>query len=503
MVENELISFTESFFKNLGCKIKYDGKVMTIEQAPQNFEELYGKKSPYSIVFSSEDMDEKKELISPGSFLLKSMKDYLENKGQASLIKLEIKPDEEEIKKFFNFKNCKIEKVEKKISYDFIVRFNFLSVFLYLNDKEQSINTIDIYRNEAIKFNLEKYKSSEGKKEDIEVKDIKEFYSKAREKLKNENSQYIEEISLFLEKKLDKEIERIKKHYSNEESEKNIQIARNEEQLKALENSEKFPSDIVKSKIEKLKESIENIKKNFTNKEKEEEFLIADEERKHSLNVSTKLMNTSIIYFPVFTFDVFISNSSAKHFFSLKFNPITREMSTINCDTCKEEVSNIYLCSSGHLSCYSCLKKCESCFNDCCKSCVTNKCDICGKLVCNKCISTCKKCWKKVCKSHLVNIGKNNESCINCSKSCLSCGRFFLKNELKKCLNCSQDICQECKNIYGKFCRNCSSICPMCGNLADKNEFKKCHKCSIQYCAHINKCHKCKKQLCRKFISSS
>ena len=44
-----------------------------------------------------------------------------------------------------------------------------------------------------------------------------------------------------------------------------------------------------------------------------DENLINDLKQKHSININNKLMNTTVIYYPEFTFSVFFDNNSKDH----------------------------------------------------------------------------------------------------------------------------------------------------------------------------------------------
>ena len=91
--ETNLKKFTELFFNNLKCKVIWDNEVLIIENIPADIENLYGKKSPYRLVFEKEHLNSENELIAKGSALLKIMASYLDNKAQMSLLKIDFNPD--------------------------------------------------------------------------------------------------------------------------------------------------------------------------------------------------------------------------------------------------------------------------------------------------------------------------------------------------------------------------------------------------------------------------
>lgn len=422
MSETEDIrSFTVSFFNNLKSNLFWDngGKKLTITTVPEDFEKFYGKKAPYELVFSQADAFNNEEVMIKGSFLLNCMKEFLQDKGQTTLVKLNFDFDPaEELQNYLKLRNCKITHVTKKQSYDWLVRFTFLTTLQYLNEKEQIMNPIYVKGNEVIKFDLEKYKLVEGKKEEIQVNDIKNQYNFAKEYLKTTIKPKIEKLSETLNIKLDKEIQRVKQHYVNQIEEDKQNLLKSEKQLKDLENQIKdsnnknLDKDFIQLRIKKLKETIAslNSEKHKEELKKEENFLINDENHRHGLSVDNRIMNTTIAYFPIFTYSAFLKSQSGTRAFNITFNPITKELSKLNCECCGEEIKEISLCSNGHLSCRTCLRGCSECGEDYCKKCLQNSCFSCSKQICKKCSKHCVSCGKTKCLSHMATSSK----CITC-----------------------------------------------------------------------------------------
>jgi len=127
--------FILEFFKD--CKINDKEGVLTISEVPRDFEEFIGKKTPYKLVFDFNLHAKVKdsELVIQGSYFLLGIRDYLRNKGQTSLLKLDIKPDLLELSKNPKLKNYKILEI-KPGDYNFLSEFSFLSIYQYLNEKK-------------------------------------------------------------------------------------------------------------------------------------------------------------------------------------------------------------------------------------------------------------------------------------------------------------------------------------------------------------------------------
>lgn len=409
---DEIKTFTIAFFTNLKANLFWDNNntKLTITSVPDSFEKFYGKKAPYELVFNQIDVKNQEEPMIRGSFLLNCMKEYLGDKGKATLVKLDLNFEpKEEIKSYFKLKNAIFENATKKISYDSILRFTFLTTLQYLNEREQVMNQVHVKENEIINFDLDKYLFIDGKKEEITLPDIKNQYNLAKEYLKLVIHPKIDKISESLGIKLEKEIGRVKQHYIHQIDEDSQNLEKSQKQIKELENqlssdlTKTIDKDFIEIKIKRMKETIESLKseKRKTELTKEEDFFIHDETNKHSLGVDNKLMNTTIIYFPIYSCSGYLKNHDANRVFNFTFNPLTKEISKVNCEICSKEIKDISLCTGGHISCGGCLRACLGCQNEYCTKCLQISCFSCGKKLCKKCAKKCSSCGKYKCEGHM------------------------------------------------------------------------------------------------------
>lgn len=501
-----LRSFCERFFLKLGAKVRSEEKVIIIEDVPEKFESFFGKKSPFYLTFSKEASESIKdsELIVNGSYLLRAMSDFLEDKGQTTLLKLIFNVETNDIRDYLKLVNCKIEKVSKKEVNEFIAGFTFLNVFQYLNEKEQVINSLHLDKEGLIDFDINNYSSTEGKKSEVFIGDIKSRYEKAKGEIREIIKPKIEEVSNSLKKRLQKEIERISKHYDLQIKEIDEKTISYEKQIQELEAGN-TNGDIknIPSRINKLKEQIEELRKGEQRGllVKEREFFINDEKHKYSLSLDNKLINTTIIYYPVYKFSVFFKSNEGGREIDIDYNPVKKSITKIYCDLCKKEINEIILCSSGHISCKECISKCSDCNKDYCVECLTKSCDFCGKKLCKRCIKKCVKCGKQFCSNHIRKSGLG-DVCINCMIACPSCGQAVSK--LNKCPSCFRQMCDNCArmeliNSNGKTaCTSCTQRCLSCGKYYEKDQFKRCSFCNLRQCNYPGKCLSCRRQLCAK-----
>src|SRR3989339_251043 len=135
----------------------------------------------------------------------------------------------------------------------------------------------------------------------------------------------------------------------------------------------KEPYNIAKEKVKELiQPKITLLAKNLS------------EKLKHSLNLNTKLFNTTLIYYPVLNYDCYLINEHGKRIIEVSFDPLTKELKQIFCESCEDKIETINLCSSGHIICNKCLIKCNSCNITYCNKCLNIICESCIKEIFKK-----------------------------------------------------------------------------------------------------------------------
>lgn len=405
---DETFEFFYRFFKNMNCIIEIEDKKIKISNVPQKFEKFCGKKSPYLLCFEKEV--EGYELVNTNHYMINAIKDFLTGSGETALLKINFEKDiKQQIEDIIPFRNGKIKNVVKNFKNKIILRFSFLTEYYYLNEKENVVNSIYICDGKIFDFN-ENFKLVDGNKQDIPEKDFSKEYENAKIKIKDINKIKIEEISEKLNNSLQEEILRMKKHYEHKIKE-----------LQEQENSLNKQIELSKNdfeKIKKLKKNLSNLREQEDeNKLKEEENLALENEiKKYSLRVNNKLLNTTIIYYPIYDLTITIEISKGEYkIIELKLDPYYKKINPVYCKNCNKELKEIIVCSSGHLTCRDCGDKCIVCGSVICKQCQTEKCAICNVEMCRKCSTRCEKCGKRVCMNHLRNY-KGRKLCSDCAK---------------------------------------------------------------------------------------
>lgn len=440
----EIKEFILKFFGSLKSKINDEGNSIVISEVPESFEKFYGKKSPYYFCFESEK--ENYEFVNKSSFIIKSINDFLKDRGQTTILKIEFDFDpEKELNNRYKMINCQLQRSNKNNVPEYFLRFTFLTEYQYLNKKDQEINHIYIRKGKIFDFDLEKYETNEGKKSNVKVQNIDVDYAVAKEKLKELLKEKTQSISSFLRESLDKEISRIKEHYLSENKEFFEKLYESEAKLKELEEKNSQTEDErIKQKIFKLKEEISKLKSNEDQQKnvKEEEFFVDDEKRKHSLNIKTKLINTTIIYYNQMKGHLFFKNKKANRIVNFEFEPLEEKLSGFFCDSCKVKLEELILCGSGHLTCRQCGVRCESCNEIYCNLCLKKVCAESKKTICDSCAIRCVSCgnWKD--KNYFLKTSEGQNVCIQCGVRCECCREFLHPNSLRERNN--KKLCAKC-----------------------------------------------------------
>jgi hypothetical protein len=431
----DLVKFTTRFFENLGCKVSLEGDILKVENIPGSFEKSY-KKGPYNIIFDSKHLNNERVLMKQGEEIFNLITGSLKKTASTTLLKINFNINPKKVlEKNFLFKNCSISEIRGNHEMNFFYRFIFQTNFTYLNKKEQIINEIYIHNGEVVNGDLEGYPIEEGKKEDVSTKEIEKNYEIAKNKIKDLVKNKIEQISEKLDKKLSKNLERIEEYYKNDAKEAEEKIENEKHRMNQIkENLFKSNKNDSLEKMKRSEKNMERLKTEFDSEKIKKEMSIAinDEKQKHSLNIDNNLLNTTVIYYPVFTFNV-IFDKNLKKSLKIDYNPLTEKTESIKCQTCDKPIKHINLCANGHITCDNCLGRCGNCKEYFCLKCLEDKCQICGLKICRKCKTTCGKCRKTICKNHARQdslIG--TFGCTSCLKDCPRCRRTTDPNSFKK-----------------------------------------------------------------------
>ena len=430
---SDLNNLVKEFFLGLKCKVSGD-KILSVENVPNEFERLYGKKSPYRFSFISNVADKDVEFVTKSGHLLKSISEYLKNKAKTTILRLDISKDvKEDLLKHLKLNGSSIIRIDKTTKYDYILKLTFETTLQYLNENERIINNIYVHEGVVINnFDIDDYPTVRGDRKDVLLGDLKSEINSAKSAVSSLLRPRIEEISKRLVGSLKEGLKRIDSHYGELYEELNQQVRVN---LNKIEELKKEEDEFADKKIKKIEETIQKLNErvNPAEAEREKNFHVNDEKHKHTLSVSSALLNKTIIYYPIYSLVVYFDFSKKIRQSSFEFNPLTKQIKRLLCDSCKKEMRSLRLCSSNHLICDSCFRRCGSCGQVVCLECRKDSCIVCDREMCRGCSNLCFKCKKYFCSTHIRRDSKNNSNiCVNCSEICSNCGAVFDKSMLKK-----------------------------------------------------------------------
>ncbi len=461
----KLKKFSEGFFKNLKCEIHWElqsddgepcviengedvGAILVVKNVPKSFEDLFGKKAPYRISFiSTDDCD----FIGKGSLLLMTIMKFLKGTGKTTLLKIDFDCEpESEINNAISFKNCEISNVVKRHKNNFFSRFTFITTFNYINKTERFVNEIYVHDGKIVNGNLNGYSVLEGRNGEASVHHLETDYCIARNALRDLLKSESGKLGNVLEKKLEMEIKRIQKHYENLLGELGGDLSETIKKVRetelSLRTTDKSEAKLIRKKLDRLKKGLVKIGDDDSRNRilKEQEFTIKDVMQKYSLNIDNKLVNTTVIYYPVFSFDLFLKSDVSGRLIRMTYDPLTKTLNKLNCESCGKEITQLNLCSAGHINCDNCLEKCGECGKLFCKKCLKKSCFLCGKKSCDNCSIMCLGCGKYVCRDHIrKDCVSGEERCASCLRACLRCHGLAAEKYFGKAKDGSK-VCQKC-----------------------------------------------------------
>lgn len=448
----QIRKFTLEFFKSLKCDISEENDLLVVSNVPKSFEDLYGKVAPYRLCFSGGVKD--CEFVGKGSAVLAAMTKFLEGSGKATLLKIDFDIDPEvEIFKRLDLKNCEIANLTKKHRNNFFSRFTFMTTFRYLNESEQIVNEVYVHEGKVVSGSLDGYSVTEGLgfgSQELGV-NTKKDYEIARERVKELLKGRTAELGEMLSRKVDVEIARIKEHYGRQLKELGGDLGGTLERVKEVElklrTAEEGEKDGLRARLERLRKSLLKIGDDdaHTRVLKEQEFTIRDAMHKFSLNVDNKLVNTTVIYYPIFVFSLYLKGDGGSgRFVEMSYDPLTKSLGEIVCESCRKRISRLNLCSAGHISCDDCLDHCSECGKVFCANCLKRSCSVCGKVLCRNCSMMCLGCGKNICRNHMrKDCVSGDERCVNCLRACLRCHGMAQEKYFGEAVDGSK-VCSKC-----------------------------------------------------------
>jgi len=428
MVNEQSVSLVENFFKSLRCNVSRSANEIIIKNIPEKIQVVFKVEKNIELNFD--------DLVDSAGLIIK-IKDYLKNKPSKTLLKIDFEFPSN-INEKISLRNCSISKVEKKHENNYFSRFTFLTTFRYKSNIEQALNEIYVHGGKIVAGDLKDYNVKEGSAEEASTEHLAKDYDVAKEKLRELLNEKISEISSELDSDLNKEIKRIDEHFESVFGEFNLNRNRILERIKESE------CDLEKTKRNKELLSSSFSEAHLKRLEDEKKIVVDNEKMKYGLDVENKLINTTIIYYPVFKIFLGLNEAGFTKTIEVMFNPLTNELTNFVCDSCKTSLDQINVCHGGHICCSSCLHACSECGKRFCRLCISGICSGCGKVVCKNCARKCEDCGNLFCKNCTrVSSLTGKEKCTSCVSYCPSCSKIVEKANLARDSS-GRMVCKSC-----------------------------------------------------------
>lgn len=374
----QLKVFTLQFFKELGATVREWNNSLEITTVPAKFQKFYGKNEPYRVVFDKAMAVSGVELITPESYLLKAMRTYLDSSGESVLMRLSYPLQIDTlVKNHLVMQNCVLSKASAAINQRQLLKFTFQTTYKYLNEEEKVVNDVYVHNGVIVHPNLAVFSTHELHSKDVEVAHLRDSYELAKNDVKQIIESKTGSIAAQLDIGLTREIGRINTHHEQQVKELHEQLAR---ALKAKPDATKPKVDptIAEQKLAQ-----------YTT---ERDFFIQNEQKKHSLRISTKLLTTAVMLYPTYSLELFFKTGSITRLVLAQFDPLEQVFTYPCCDVCKQSISEIILCNGNHIVCRTCGATCEDCGQISCETCLKQRCAMTLRKICKQCGSTCAKC---------------------------------------------------------------------------------------------------------------
>lgn len=456
-MEDNIRGFTEQFFRKLGCLLREQGEFLRVENVPEKFENFVGKKGPFVFSFDGKG-GEGIEVLRKGGYFLNAMANFLQTASKITLIKLDVPLEaEREILSRFTFPNSRLVGVRSSHVYQSVTRFLFTSKFQFLNEREHE--TISVFVKDGKIFDVDPlalYSSVEGNKKDVEIPDFSKEYDMAREVVKKKVAGKVERISLNLHERLQKEIQRIEGHHDAQvkeiESSYNgllDQIARLKQTLEKKNGSEK---EKIAKKMEKISEEIKvfDLEGRKASLAQERELLLKEEKNKHKLAVGHQLINTSVIYYPIFSLNAALESERARGSVIIEYDPVQKFMAPVICPATNKPLYKVYLDDAGLACSGESLMECFESGKHYCASTMTVTCAHSGRIIHPSNAGRCSATGKQFGKSYLKIDSLSGATVYqNLLKFCSSCGKYALEKRFVSCPSCGARVCPNClKKVF-------------------------------------------------------
>ena len=304
----------------------------------------------------------------------------------------------------FNNATFRLEKTEvKNISY-----LLFYFKYVALSD-EKCEGILSLLINELnlstmpLEYDITELEKVAGELQDAKRNDVRKVFQSACSASGCIVKEKLSDFIKSLERRLNRDIKRVYEYYDTlkEETKKAIKkkaIANGRSDVNFVQKVEDCISRHDMQAVEKMDEDLDNlVEKQIKNRtikgdgidklinklnaiEAEREWKVQDLVAKYALSIKIEPISTIRIETQSVLFWINIKRRLSSRQFPVTFNPITRQIDALPCESCFNPRKPYYICDDElHIICANCFRTCPDC----------------GKQYCSVCYSTCPRCRKR------------------------------------------------------------------------------------------------------------
>ncbi|HOX38512.1 MAG TPA: hypothetical protein PL033_11035 [Candidatus Brocadiia bacterium] len=465
--------FIQDFFRNYEAEVaEADGglKIKLTEELAQ----VFGQPE-FKLVFSTRELDEESDLVTPGSPVMDRIHDFLQERGQKLFAELTPRREADQTLGALRFGNCaaSMKKGPRRKVADtyFTIKVIFLS-----DEKSEEIHTVLVDRDGKTQIVAMLPWDDDAPPEQVAApprtaEEMKEDFAAARRALADFLRPRTTQIREELVARAHAAVTRLRSYYAQQLAELNAEFDAGDRNL---------AQEVTDERQDKIAAEIE----------------------RHRLLVTFHLVNVMVLRRTVQTVEVGLRSSRATADLSLEFDLYSGKLTGLKCGHCGAEKPETVLGDCGHTVCSDCVGLCEKCGKTMCRSCLAGKCHICVREVCRECMKRCAACNEIACADHLKTCQIcGGQVCDRCAAPCSDCGKTICASHMVACARCGGRVCPDCSakcpRCGGTVCRRHRISCELCGQEVCDKCASSCASCGKRVCdAHLVSCKECGRRGC-------
>jgi len=471
--------FVESFFKNYGGEVEADATGVTVRPS----ESLRGafEQDSLRLVFTTKDLDERSELVTPGSPIMDLMHDFLRQRGQKLFAQLPAADSAPDPVERVSGHGCSVSVRRSRRRWSVEAHFN-VKITLLSDEKKERLVTVAVDDDGRAWMPAGRPWKDEADPEQAPAssltrEQLRERFRKASQFLSEHIRPEAEETRRELLERLHSAMTRLKGYYAQQMH--SISARTEQQRLEAQQELED-------ERDAKLRNEIEN----------------------HSLRVVFGLINVLVLRRPVQAATLKLESPKAQVEVPIAIDLYAGEFSGLACECCGQETSKPAVCGSGHVACADCVSECGVCGGMFCADCIAGTCACCGAALCKDCAARCSSCNETVCPEHLSRCAVcDRPLCVNCTATCSDCGKKVCAERTSTCSVCGGILCRQCAHACARcgaqVCRKDSTSCAVCGQILCADCKGTCAVCGKDVCRiHLKSCVFCGVTACEQHFAT-